>query len=140
MDLRAAGAPLAPRIEGARVVVERPLAADADLARARAGFGKAACAEVADAARRAALGHLAWRGPEAVKDELGHALTILLLCADLSADRAGAQAAADRLRRLGDKPDAVPVEVWDRYPELDAMNVPLATLKIEVTGPAAASC
>jgi len=52
--------------------------------------------------------------------ELARAWTYLLLCADKAGDSGAAMAAAARLRVLGGSAD-VPADVWNKYPEVDAV-------------------
>ncbi|MDB4960292.1 MAG: hypothetical protein JWP01_291 [Myxococcales bacterium] len=71
--------------------------------------------------------------------ELTRAWTYRLLCADRMGDSDAAMTATARLRALGPRPAEVPLDVWTRYPEVDAVldhdMVPLE-IKAEVPGAA----
>lgn len=90
------------------------------LAQAQAAFGALDCAATATAARTAVGIASARQAAKLPAPELGRAWTLILLCADRTADADGAQLAARRLRALGGSTD-VPAEVWRKYPEVDAV-------------------
>lgn len=94
--------------------------ADQALAETRERFGALDCAGVREPGQRA-VQLLAGReaAGEHERERLRTAWTYLLLCADRDGARVPAQGFADRLRALGGAP-AVPAEVWERYPALDA--------------------